>query len=336
MKNRKHSNIPIFLPELSCPHQCVFCDQRKISGTLSIPNPEEISKIIERHLSTMNNGREIEIAFFGGSFTGLPLKLQEAYLKAAYIFIENKKAGGIRISTRPDYINIEVLELLKNYNVTAIELGAQSTNDEVLLKSGRGHNYKDIIQACELIRRYDISLGLQMMIGLPGDTIEKSIHTAEDIVKLGATSTRIYPTLVVKDTALEKLFNKKLYQPLTIQEAVNWTKEIVKIFIKNKITILRIGLHPSEELKEGCSLIAGPAHSSFKELVVTNLFNEIITKSINDNKNGDYLISANSRFINYAVGYKKLNKLELEKKGIPHKFIIDNQLNDYEINVSRN
>ena len=329
----KHSNIPIFLPELSCPHQCVFCNQRKISGRTNIPEPHDISTIVEKHLKTMNDEREIEIAFFGGSFTGLEIERQEMYLQSANRFVKEKKVKGIRLSTRPDYINNVILDLLKTYNVTTIELGAQSTDNEVLIKSGRGHNFEDIKNASSLILDYAIALGLQMMIGLPGDTLNKSIQTANDIVNLGATSTRIYPTLVVKDTALEKLYNQKLYYPLSLEESVNWTKELVKIFVQNNVKILRIGLHPSEELNEECSLIAGPVHNSFKELVITNLFGDRIMNSIDSNNSGKYVISTNSRFVNYAVGYKRENKIELEKKKIKHEFTIDNNLRDYEINV---
>lgn len=336
MKKIKHSNIPIFLPELSCPHQCVFCNQKKISGRTNIPSPSEINEIIEQHLNTMNDGREINIAFFGGSFTGLEPELQEMYLKTAHSFIKEKRIDGIRLSTRPDYINKDILDLLKRYNVTTIELGAQSTDDEVLLKSGRGHKYEDIKKASGLILDYKIELCLQMMIGLPGDTFEKSKQTAKDIVALGTSSTRIYPTLVVKDTALEKLYNKKLYKPLMLNEAVEWTKELLKIFIKNNIKILRMGLHPSEELIEGYSLVAGPANNSFKEIVVTELFREKIMNSVLTGEYRECIISANSRFINYAVGYKRKNKIELTKNKLNYKFLTDNNLKDYEINVSCN
>ncbi|MBO4806521.1 MAG: radical SAM protein, partial [Paludibacteraceae bacterium] len=166
----KHSNIPIFIPELACPHQCIFCNQAKISGQLQIPQPQEVPQIIETHLATMNDGREIEVAFFGGSFTGIPLDLQEQYLAQAHAYLQQGRIHGIRLSTRPDYINGRVIELLKRYGVTTIELGAQSTNDDVLLASGRGHKSEDIRKASDLILKNGFHLGLQMMIGLPHDT----------------------------------------------------------------------------------------------------------------------------------------------------------------------
>ena len=273
---KKHSNIPIFIPELACPHQCVFCNQEKICGTHSIPQPVDVKNIVERYLETIPENRIINIAFFGGSFTGLPVDLQEQYLKEAFRFVKNGRISGIRLSTRPDYINRTVLELLKEYGVTTIELGVQSTNQEVLNKSGRGHTFEDIRDASNLICKYGFELGLQMMIGLPEDNYERSIQTANDIVSLGAGNTRIYPAIIVKGTALEKLYLEGKYIPLSLEQAVEWTKDIVQIFERNNVSIIRMGLHPSKELVIGKSLIAGPFHASFKEMVMTKIWKEII------------------------------------------------------------
>ncbi len=336
MKNTKHSNIPIFLPELACPHQCVFCNQEKISGTLSIPKPEDVQRIVETHLGSMKEKRIVDIAFFGGSFTGIANDLQEKYLKEAYRFIENGLVSGIRVSTRPDYIQQEKLDLLKKYGVTTIELGAQSTNDEVLNKSGRGHNFEAIKKASALILKNGFQLGLQMMIGLPTDTFQRSLQTANDIVALGAQSTRIYPTVIIKDTALEKLYNKGVYKPLSLEEAVLWTKELVKVFEKNNVTILRIGLHPSEELVDGKSLIAGPFHPSFKEMVMSKIWNELIFRGLG-NKNPDKVtFRVSEKQLNFAVGFNGSNKQELMEKGIYTRFIADNNLSHYQFDVSYN
>ena len=332
----RYSNIPIFIPELACPHQCVFCDQAKIIGLNTIPKPNEISKIVETNLATMDDNRIIDIAFFGGSFTGIPFELQEEYLKEAYTFIKTNRISGIRLSTRPDYIDVKRLELLKKYGVTTIELGAQSTNDNVLIKSGRGHSFKDIQNASKLILNYGFKLGLQMMIGLPGDTFETAMQTANEIVDLGANSTRIYPTLVIKGTALEKLYNNGIYQPLSLEDAVSWTKEILRTFEKNNITILRVGLHPSEELVDGKSLIAGPFHPSFKEIVMTEIWNEIIFENLNIAESKNLIIKVNNKQLNYAVGYKGKNKNQLLAKGINVKFVGDSSFEKYQINVSNN
>lgn len=336
MQNTKHSNIPIFLPELACPHQCVFCNQVKISGTLSVPKPGDVQRIVETHLSSMKEKRIIDIAFFGGSFTGIPIDLQEKYLKEAFKFVQNGSVSGIRISTRPDYISQEKLDSLKKYGVTTVELGAQSTNDEVLNKSGRGHTFEAIKTASALILENGFQLGLQMMIGLPFDTLQRSLQTANDIVALGAQSTRIYPTVVIKGTALEKMFAKGNYKPLAIEEAVLWTRELVKLFEKHNVQILRIGLHSSEELVDGKSLVAGPFHPSFKEMVMSSIWNELILKAL-ENKNPDNAtFKVNDKQLNYAVGFNGSNKKELERKGIKTRFLSNKNLTKYQFDVSYN
>ena len=336
MKITRHSNIPIFLPELACPHQCVFCNQVKISGTLSVPKPEDVQSIVETNLGSMKEKRIVDIAFFGGSFTGIDIDLQEKYLREAFKFIQSGLVSGIRVSTRPDYITQEKLDLLKKYGVTTIELGAQSTNNEVLNKSGRGHNFDAIKNAAALIQKNGFQLGLQMMIGLPHDTYERALQTAKDIVALGADCTRIYPTVIIKGTALEQLYNKGVYKPLSIEDAVLWTKDLVKIFEKGNIKILRIGLHPSEELVDGKSLIAGPFHPSFKEMVMSKIWNELIFEEIKNQNPSKITLRINEKQLNFAVGFNGVNKQELEAKGIKTSFIADNNLSKYQFDVSYN
>ncbi len=328
---KKHCNIPIFIPELACPHRCIFCDQNKISGSVTVTQPYEISQIIENYLRTIPKNRDKEIAFFGGSFTGIQYSLQEEYLREAYKFVKNKSVSGIRLSTRPDYIDDKILSLLKKYGVTTVELGAQSTDDYVLKKSGRGHNYEDIKRASKLILSFDIKLGLQMMIGLPEDTLQKSIKTAIDIVSLNAESTRIYPTLVVKGTLLETLFKQGKYKPLYLNEATIWTKEVIKIFDKNNINVIRVGLHPSEELNFGKSLIAGPYHHSFRELVNTEIWHDIIMEQLEGITNNEIYINVNNKQLNYAIGYKKRNINLLLKNGNKVKFIPNPNIEKYEM-----
>ena len=333
---KKHSNIPIFIPELACPHQCVFCDQKKISGTNSIPHPEEVRNIVERYLETIPDNRIVNIAFFGGSFTGLSISLQEQYLKEAFWFVKNGRVSGIRLSTRPDYINKAVLELLKKYGVTTIELGAQSTSQEVLNQSGRGHTVDEIRKACNLICKNGFELGLQMMIGLPGDSYERSIQTANDIVSLGARNTRIYPAIVVKHTALEKLYHEGEYTPLTLEEAVEWTKDIIHIFEKNNISILRIGLHPSDELVTGKSLIDGPFHESFKEIVMTRIWKEIIDtelQSLELSSLNKIKITVSNRQIHYAIGYRQANREQLISQGYDVRFEHNPSFSQYQLNI---
>ena len=318
----KHYNIPIFIPELACPNRCIYCNQRHISGQLQAVKPEEIEQIIEQHLSTFIRPSFVELAFFGGSFTGIDEKDMITYLKIVQPYIEKGEIKSIRISTRPDYINEKVLDILKQYNVRDIELGAQSLNEEVLAFAKRGHTVKDVENASRLIKDYGFSLGLQMMIGLPLDSVERSKVTAKKILELGAESTRIYPTLVINNTDLADLYRAGQYKALSLEEAIEWTAEIYKIFSQTDITILRVGLHPSEALIKGEQLLAGPFHVSFKELVLTKLWQEKLEKIPDNTK----IISVNPREINYAIGYNGVNRKILQEKFPFLKFISDSNV----------
>jgi len=328
----KNYTIPIFIPELACPFQCLYCDQRKISGKSGIPNENEVIQIILSHLKTIPQNAHIELGFFGGNFTGIPKIEQEKYLKLVQPYLDSGTIQNIRCSTRPDYINHEVLQLLKKYRVGTIELGAQSMDDDVLKKSKRGHTVADTLNAAKLINEYEINLGLQMMIGLPGDTKEKAILAARKIIEVGAENTRIYPTLVIKNTKLEEMYHQGKYYPLTMEEAVDWTAEILEIFEQSKVKVLRIGLHPSEGLLDGSDLIAGPFHPSFRELVLT----EIWRKKLSDIKSGadSIIITVNPKELNYAVGYNATNKKILLEKFIKVVFKIDANLTKREMIIS--
>lgn len=318
----QHYNIPIFIPELACPNRCIYCNQRHISGQLQAVKPEEIRQIIEQHLATFIRPSEVELAFFGGSFTGIDEKDMLTYLQIVQPYIEQGEIKSIRISTRPDYINEKILDILQQYNVKDIELGAQSLNEEVLAFAKRGHTVRDVENASQLIKSYGFSLGLQMMIGLPLDTVEKSKETAKKILKLGAESTRIYPTLVINNTDLADLYRQNKYKALSLDEAVDWTTEIYKIFSQSSIKILRVGLHPSEALINGTELLAGPFHVSFKELVLTKIWQEKFEKLPINTKT----ILVNPREINYAIGYNSKNKQLLQKKFPYLKFISDSNV----------
>lgn len=318
----KHYNIPIFIPELACPNRCIYCNQRHISGQLQAVKPEEIKQIIEQHLTTFIRPSEVELAFFGGSFTGIDEKDMLTYLQIVQPYIEQGEIKSIRISTRPDYINEKILDILQQYNVKDIELGAQSLNEEVLAFAKRGHTVRDVENASQLIKSYGFSLGLQMMIGLPLDTVEKSKETAKKILKLGAESTRIYPTLVINNTDLADLYRQNKYKALSLDEAVDWTTEIYKIFSQSSIKILRVGLHPSEALINGTELLAGPFHVSFKELVLTKIWQEKFEKLPINTKT----ILVNPKEINYAIGYNSKNKQLLQKKFPYLKFISDSNV----------
>ena len=322
----KYFTIPVFIPELACPFQCLYCNQQKISGTLKIPSDSEIRKIIDEHLNTIPEDAHIELGFFGGNFTGIPMKEQKHYLDLVQDYLNDKKINAIRCSTRPDYINEEVLKMLKKYGMKTIELGAQSMDDKVLKRAGRGHTAKDVIRASELIKGAGFNLGLQMMIGLPGDRKEKSIRTAKKIIELGAENTRIYPTLVIRDTKLEELYHSGKYTPLSLDEAVEWTAEILELFENANVKILRVGLHPSEGLADGSELIAGPFHPSFRELVYTEIWCKKL-KNLNLDVDSITLV-VNPKELNYAIGYNGTNKIFLKEKFKKVKFKTDPELLD--------
>ncbi len=311
---KKHFNIPVFIPELACPFQCVFCNQRKISGHIAVPEPDEIIKTVNNYLATFpNEPYHAEIGFFGGSFTGLPLLEQEKFLKLAKPYLDKGLIQGIRLSTRPDYINNRVLALLKKQGVTTIELGAQSFDADVLKLSYRGHTPQQTIESSKMILQQGFDLGLQMMIGLPGDTLEKSMMTARKIIDAGASNTRIYPTVVIKDTALHSWYKSGKYKPLSLQQAVEWTKQILPIFEEAGVKVIRTGLHPSEGLLNGSELIDGPFHPSFKELVLTEIWYDKLAEA-DANRGKDIIIFVSPRQLNYAIGYRSKNRNRLLKK----------------------
>jgi len=320
----KHYTIPVFIPELACPFQCVFCNQQKISGRLKVPSDEEIIESIEAHLNSFTKKeRIVEIGFFGGSFTGLTLEEQEHFLKLAQPYILKNEIQGIRLSTRPDYISEEILDLLSRNHVSTIELGSQSLDDEVLKASFRGHTAEQTAKAAEMILSKNFKLGLQMMIGLPGDTLEKSIFTAKRIIELGAHSTRIYPTVVIRDTGLHQLYKQGKYEPLSLEDAADWTKVILPIFEEANIEVLRVGLHPSEGLLDGSELVAGPFHPSFKELVLTEIWADLLNPLLFESDARTIEITVPKKELNYAIGYQGKNKKMLLEQFQTVHFVAD-------------
>ena len=327
MLSTRHYTIPVFIPELACPFQCAFCNQQKISGQLHIPDLKEIENTVNEYLYSFTaEKRYVEVGFFGGSFTGISIDDQRKYLQTVQPFLESGQVQSIRLSTRPDYISLEILEFLKEMNVGTIELGAQSFDDDVLKKSTRGHTSAQIENAATLIKSYGFKLGLQMMIGLPGDTIEKAIYSAKMIVKNGADNTRIYPALVIKDTLMHKWFNDGKYKPLSLEEAIRWTSKLLVYFEQNNVNVIRVGLHPSEGLISGDELITGPFHPSFKELVLSQIWKENMEAEISAKKDDNISIEVNPREINYAIGYEQINKKWLLEKFRKVNFIQKSEL----------
>ena len=252
----KHANISLFVPHQGCPHQCSFCNQKTISGSVKELTPKEVKETLQKAVGDGVDPKNTEIAFFGGSFTAIRRDYMISLLEEAKPFIENENFCGIRISTRPDAIDDEILSILKEYKVTSIELGAQSTDPQVLLLNHRGHTRDDIIKASRLIKEKGFSLGLQMMTGLLGDTPEKSLKTAEDIISLKPETVRIYPTIVLEGTYLGELYKKGEYAPQTVEEAVELCAVLLKRFYEENITVIRLGLHSGGNVEEG--FISGP------------------------------------------------------------------------------
>ena len=308
----KHYNIPVFLPELACPFRCVYCNQFSITGKQKLPDIQEVNNIIERHLESFKEkDRFVEVAFFGGNFTGLPEKMQDDFLKIVQPYLEKGVINGIRCSTRPDYIDEKRVKILKNLGMRNIELGAQTTNDGILRKCGRGHTFKDIENASQIIVNEGVTLGLQMMLGLPFDTFDDDFQTAKDIVRLGAKETRIYPCIVVKDTELERLYKNGEYTPLNINEAVEQTATLYEYFTENDVKVLRLGLHTSEDLN-GDAFVAGPYHKNFAEMVFSRLWGRKFDKM--DVKSDNFCIEVPENQLNHAIGYRGENKKKLEQR----------------------
>lgn len=316
--SKLHYIIPIFVPHEGCPHDCVFCNQNSITGTSTKVDAIYVEQTINEYLKTIDNDEAIiEVSFFGGTFTAIKIEKQIELLTVAKKFKDNNKIKFIRLSTRPDYIDDKILCNLKKYSVDIIELGVQSLDEEVLLKSGRGHTSEDVEHASKLIKQYDFILGHQIMIGLPGDNIDKDIDTAKRSIDLKPDICRIYPALVIKDTPMEKMYTKQTFKPYSLSEAVNISKLIYIMMVANKINVIRIGLQPTEEISEGNDLVAGPFHPAFRELVEGSIYNDMLFGVIMNNFKKDLignrvLVKINPKDISklYANGKSFFNDIK--------------------------
>ena len=318
---KKEYIIPIFVPNLGCPNDCTFCNQTKISGKSTDVTAADVRKTIDFYLKNFKDDKKyVEVAFFGGSFTGIDLKVQNELLEAANEYIKEGKVGSIRISTRPDYIDKKILRRLKKYHVKTIELGVQSSNNEVLKASKRNHTFEDVVKASKLIRRKGFILGHQMMVGMPESTVKDEIETAEDLIRLKPKMVRIYPVLVIKGSELARQYSKGEYNALTIEQAVERCKDIYYLFSRNNIDVIRIGLQPSGEImdptKDGSSVLAGPFHPAFRQLVESGMWYDSIEERIKEfnSKIKKIEIRVNSEDVNNVIGNKKENIIKLKEK----------------------
>lgn len=327
----KHINVALFVPDMGCPHRCIFCNQKTISGKTIPPTSENVKQAVETALRTADCN-EGEIAFFGGSFTAIDRDYMIELLKTAKEYIDRGLFKGIRISTRPDCIDDEVLSVLKHYGVTAIELGCQSMNDEVLVLNKRGHSSKCVISAVEKIKKNGFELGVQMMTGLYGDSPSGAIETAKKLIALSPDTVRIYPTVVLENTELEKLFFEGKYIPQSIDEASDLCSELMLMFHEKGIKIIRVGLHSGGNVEDG--FVAGVYHPAFREICESKIYlrvilNEIKTKNIKE-KNIEIFVGR--KFVSQLTGQKKCNIKKLNELGFKVS-IVQNDFEKYKVSV---
>jgi len=279
--SKLHYIIPIFVPHEGCPHTCVFCNQDSITGSCFSIDGAFVRNTIEEYLKTIKKENSIvEVSFFGGTFTAININKQRELLAVAREYKQCGKIDYIRLSTRPDYIDETILDNLKDYEVDIIELGVQSLDNEVLVKSGRGHTSEDVTKASKLIKEYEFTLGHQIMLGLPGDTENKDVETTRRVIALKPSICRIYPSLVIKDTPMEEMLSKGIYKPYSLQQAVDISKRVYGMLSANGIQVIRIGLQPTEEINHGGDIIEGPFHPAFRELVEGSIYCDIINEQV--------------------------------------------------------
>ena len=296
--------IPVFISHQGCPHQCVFCNQDRIAGKYEEVFASDVRKIIDEYLETINSkGATIEVSFFGGTFTAIDVNKQKELLEVAREYKQKGLIHKIRLSTRPDAILPYILGYLKEYKVDIIELGVQSLDDEVLRKAGRGHSVNDVLVASKLIKEAGFTLGHQIMPGLPGDSFDIDIETTKKSIEMKPDICRIYPSLVIKDTPMEDMYNRGDYVPYSLDEAVYISGEMLKLYNDAKIKVIRIGLQPTDTITTGKDIVDGPFHPAFRELVEGHLICETLDKKCPKEK--DIIVEINEKDISKLYTNKK-------------------------------
>ena len=318
MMTEKHANVALFVPHRGCPHDCRFCDQRTIAGVTTPTMPSDVTMACERALETLRDDVTAQIAFFGGSFTAIERQEMIALLEAAQPFLKTGRFDGIRVSTRPDAVDDEVLAILKRYGVTAVELGAQSMEDRVLDVVSRGHTAADTVKAATLIRDHGLSLGLQMMTGLPGDSDEGAMQTARALAALRPDTMRIYPTVVLEGTALAEDWRAGRYQPPTLDETVALCARLLTFFEQEQgIPVIRLGLHDGDSLKT--KRLAGGYHPALRELceghMYVNTALTVLTRMGPEAKNGVTTLRVHPKALSRMIGQQKRNVAYLQSLG---------------------
>ena len=308
----KHINVALFVTHLGCPHRCVFCDQRAISGAKAI-TADEIRAACATAAKTPHDPANSDCSFFGGSFTAIDRELMLDCLRAAYPFVESGDFAGIRVSTRPDAVGDDVLDILASYGVRAIELGAQSVDDRVLEMNERGHSSRDVYDASRRIKDAGFELGLQMMTGLCGSDDETDIRTAREFISLRPATVRIYPTVVIKGTRLEELMNEGKYAPATLEDSVALCARLLQMFDDAGIKVIRLGLHSGGDVSG--NFAAGPYHPAFRELVESRIRLGRMLSDLAGKPPGKYTFTVPERELSKYIGQKRGNIAELAKRG---------------------
>ena len=330
----KHANISLFVPHMGCPHQCSFCNQKTISGSVKPLTADEVTATLNKAVADGVDPENTEVAFFGGSFTAIEYDYMVSLLEASKPFIDSRCFSGIRISTRPDAIDENILGVLKEYGVTSIELGAQSTDPDVLIKNRRGHTREDIFNASRLIKKAGFSLGLQMMTGLLCDTEEKSLQTCRDIISLQPDTVRIYPTITLEGTHLGDLYKAGGYKPQSLDEAVSLCGKLLKLFYQNDVAVIRLGLHSGGNVEEG--YLAGPYHPAFGEMCQSAVYLAEAVDLLNELNLEDKKITlyVNPSEISKMTGQKGTNKAILQSMGYSVTVKGDSKLDKYQIKIN--
>lgn len=311
----KHYIIPIFIPHYGCTHACVFCNQQKITGRLMPVSAQEITNIIHEHVKRITQVRYIEVAFYGGSFTALPTEVQQELLTPAYQALQYGQIHAIRLSTRPDCITDEIVQNLIDFGVTTIELGVQSLDDKVLEKSARGHTSVDVLKAVSVIKKTQISCGIQIMPGLPGEDWKSLIVTGQGVIRLQPDFVRVYPTLVIAGTQLAAMYENKSYTPLSLSAGVSRAAYLKTMFARHRIPVIRTGLQATEELDKKEIVLAGPYHPAFGEMVDSYLFYLMIAhfaEEVRPEKNSTLLIHHHTRDTSKLRGMSNCNIKKLQ------------------------
>lgn len=319
---KTHAIIPIFIPHSGCPHDCVFCNQKAITARSAAPSPEETKAVIDRNLETITrnaNIKTVEIAFFGGSFTGIPIEEQSAYLEIARDYKRRGLIHKIHMSTRPDYIDEQILDNLRNYEADIIELGVQSFDPQVLKLSNRGHDTETVHRSAALIKEYGFTLGIQLMIGLPGDSYEKCMASVAETIKIAPEIARLYPTVVLRDTALFEMARLGKYQPLTEKEAVSTTKEMYRALTEAGIQVIRVGLKSTDIINSDDGAIgAGSYHPAFRQLVEAEIAKEDLEKALSAmlsvEKPSVITFASHPESFSNMIGNRKSNRIYFENK----------------------